>query len=34
MDRTIRNLTKNIWKNWRGIGIDGRIIGKKGKRNI
>ena len=34
MGGMIKNLMKNIWKNWRGIGIGERTIGKKGRRNI
>jgi len=28
-----KNLMKNIWKNWRGIGIDGKMIERKERRS-
>ena len=33
MGRMIKNLMKNIGKNWRRIGIGGRMIGKKERKN-
>ena len=34
MGEIIRNLKKNIWRNYKGIGIGGKITEKRGRKNI